>query len=451
MTSINYLIRCYVASRARDLASRTTDPGIDFSFMLAVPWVLCPDGPLEVRWVHWRWPRYEYNTRSPGVKACFQYMVHEGIVLQQFTLENTLKENVDIEELRFRSGLLIRDLDFLDGWYGFNYSAKEFISLGPSGYGYVTVNTLEEAQNAVGKDGDQRTDSPPKPNQSPENIASKIPSTEQEKTHANESSAAQDSSVTSSSSGKSVHRPVGDQQEPSGQPRAVASVITIFINGKAAKTQSDGRLSSLPNVLHGKKDGTDSNKLQIVIAYKLLLVPESKVDWRNFVISSQAANINHWLQKEQDDLWRENETYLCAAGLSMVNTRKTDMDKTGHDISINPEGGEQDTANSSASSSGPVLTGHGHSDVEPVKPQDFKLPSGVPRKSSPKDHLEYFAWRHLEHILSVCTVPLSTPGLIDKKGNPLPCHFLGLGAEEAPLIALTCGDMSGHRINTSAS
>lgn len=48
--------------------------------------------------------------------------------------------------------------------------------------------------------------------------------------------------------------------------------------------------------------------------------------------------------------------------------------------------------------------------------------------------IEYLAWRHLEHILSVCAIPLST-----------------LDSKETPLVALTCGDMSGHRICTSAS
>jgi hypothetical protein len=43
-------------------------------------------------------------------------------------------------------------------------------------------------------------------------------------------------------------------------------------------------------------------------------------------------------------------------------------------------------------------------------------------------HLEFMIRRNLEHILSVCSIPIPDKG-----------------------IALTCGDMSGHRLVTSAT
>lgn len=353
-------------------------------------------------------------------------------MLQQFTVENTNQEDVTTGNFGFKSELLIRDLDFLDGKYEFNERRSDSIglsvSLGPSGYDHVTTSTLEPTN----------------------------------------------SSTTSSSRGSALHLSFGDQQEPSSQPQAVASVITIFINGKATKTRSDDSLASLPNVLpgkptrtrsdgrrasftdlppqkatetqsdgrppilpdelHGKGDGTDSNKLQIVVAYKLLLIPKSEVDRTDFVISARAANINHWLRKERDEFVKGGDkTSLRTMGLSMINIRESDMGKPGPDDLVNAESGKQDTAGSSTDLPDP------------------KVPFDIPRTSSPKYHLEYLAWRHLEHILSVCAVPLSTSGLIGQKVSPLPPNCSGLGTQDKPVIALTCGDMSGHRINTSAS
>jgi hypothetical protein len=55
--------------------------------------------------------------------------------------------------------------------------------------------------------------------------------------------------------------------------------------------------------------------------------------------------------------------------------------------------------------------------------------------------LDYATRRNLEHILSVCAIPVPLEPVWD---NPKV-------VEPEPAIALTCGDMSGHRVCISAS
>lgn len=55
---------------------------------------------------------------------------------------------------------------------------------------------------------------------------------------------------------------------------------------------------------------------------------------------------------------------------------------------------------------------------------------------APDPHLDYIIRRNVEHLLSVCSIPVS---------------LASETKEEEIAIAITCGDLSGHRILTSAS
>ena len=71
----------------------------------------------------------------------------------------------------------------------------------------------------------------------------------------------------------------------------------------------------------------------------------------------------------------------------------------------------------------------------------LKKTSFTALKLSEDVYLNFVMRRNLEHILSVCSIPA-----------PPTCHNDGKSSESAEdRIALTCGDMSGHRIVTSAS
>jgi len=61
--------------------------------------------------------------------------------------------------------------------------------------------------------------------------------------------------------------------------------------------------------------------------------------------------------------------------------------------------------------------------------------------------LEYSARRNIEHILSACSVPVTDKFVWDyDRIDDVPTKEL---AES--LVALTCGDLSGHRVCSSAS
>jgi len=63
-------------------------------------------------------------------------------------------------------------------------------------------------------------------------------------------------------------------------------------------------------------------------------------------------------------------------------------------------------------------------------------------------HLDFIMRRNLEHILSVCSIPV--PDRPSNENQPAD----GIHKDDKPeawRIALTCGDMSGHRLVTSAS
>lgn len=66
---------------------------------------------------------------------------------------------------------------------------------------------------------------------------------------------------------------------------------------------------------------------------------------------------------------------------------------------------------------------------------EFKKPSFNTHDA----HLNFALRRNLEHILSVCSIPVAESSAV------------AAVSDKIPLIALTCGDVSGHRISTAAS
>lgn len=340
-------------------------------------------------------------------------MVHEGVVLQQFTLENTGDTSVDLGSFTFQftPDHLIRDLDFLDASNSFNdvdgdHKSYTFMP-GPNGYARVGVHVQDEDSEGEGEGQGSLVEA-------------------QATILGHEATGASNHSTNSVSSHTAPHL-------ASDQFDRVASVMTVFVNGSATESHHwDNLLEGYDNQLHGK--GTDipgGNKLQIVVAHKLISLPHERSSWKNFVISAEAANINHWLREEEKAMWDEDDgttsTALCLVGLPVSKSKDTNLYAT-HKID-----GSRDKNKEVA----PPLSSGG--------PPGFSMPTGTPGAANPKDHLEYFTRRHLEHLLSVCSMPLSTPKLITDVDSDD-------GPEEPSLaVTLTCGDISGHRVNTSAS
>ena len=79
--------------------------------------------------------------------------------------------------------------------------------------------------------------------------------------------------------------------------------------------------------------------------------------------------------------------------------------------------------------------------VSPVTTEDYsrarhqlKGPSRLPQLSE-DPHLNFILWRNVEHILSVCSIPVRDGG----------------DSDEVTPIALTCGDISSHLVDAKAS
>lgn len=438
-----------------------------------------PGYPLEVKWVNWRWPRYEYSTVSPKVDVSIQWMVHDGIVLQQLVLENTGDEPVEVD-YTLDTDMLIRDLDYLDPSYSFNEDesdgpAYKHVS-GPNGYGHVCVHRLvmpdpkensDEQPPQQVKDyihNDPRLDPVAQTGAQRHEHMETVIGDKQQVDRPKSSTAAEaqcDSrDVRDGASSVQHYTPL-----PTGL-HSVAAVTTLFIDGKAVE-MPDASIFSRGHALEGH------SLTEFVVAYKLVPLPASEIHWENFLITAEEADVIEFLHVESNNLWgSENNFPLCSLGLSMVDLHDTMRNTTGRKLAGNKENEDFDGVESNSSGNMAVpgnkkpetsrenkREGDTRASVDAEstsnpndntqtrwnsKQEAISFPSGPPSNSSPKSHIEYLAWRHLEHILSVCAIPLSIPSLKtpDKRRR---------SPADNTSVALTCGDMSGHRISTSAS
>ncbi|ROW15591.1 hypothetical protein VPNG_02145 [Cytospora leucostoma] len=385
-----------------------------------------PNQALEVKWVNWRWPRYEYRTPGTNVQVSIQWVVHDGIVSQQILLNNLGDTPADFS-YSLKRNVLIRDLDHLVGSYKFNEADDDesYKSMsGPNGYSHICVHMLEE--NGSGSRG--RVPPATTIENGDDAVVGGIATTFQ-----------------------------GDKA-PESEPYAVASVATLFFDGGAVKMRND---ISDEHTLEVRKS------VEIVVAYKLVALPTTEVHWRNFLVTADEADVSKFLCKETEGFWGSGtDVPLCSLGLSMVDHNDATLETTTgrrsegsrgsddldqlrqavpKDMAVSGDMGvEGSTALHEAGGDAgtPVNNQTSETKLAPG-PEKISFPSGTPKNSSPKGHLEYLAWRHLEHILSDCAIPLLVPHLYKQDE----CHHR---VDTIP-VALTCGDMSGHRISTSAS
>lgn len=454
-----------ICERAKELHSLSTRKGDILTFALGLSPKFCPNQPPQVKWVNRRWPRYEYDTQLPNVKACVQWIVHKGAVLQQLLLENSGDHPVDFQFVLPRD-ICIYDLNDLHPDYQHRSLNEEegFLSVpGPNGYGLIYAREM----------GLQRREFTSKGN-------------------------------VSSSEDDSVTMPQAPIWPHPTKPRlartsktdfhiknssSVAALINPFVNGRAFKVQNDGdpwqelTLEGKHQGSHGMVHGT----LEIIVAYKLMFLQRGNIDWKNFLVPANEANVSRILREETKRLWEGTEiSSVCSLGLSLGGVMDSVISLSkctfeGHDKISNVKLKGKDTSSNhidarvepnatvdtgikrnlsprKADSSGNTLDEAQRQSSS--GPSGSSLPSGTPtQESSHRSHIEYVAWRHLEYILSVCAIPVPyTTSLGDhsKQEPGLPCASPPASWEEEVEIddtpvALTCGDMSGHLVCTSAS
>ncbi|KAJ4386031.1 hypothetical protein N0V93_008922 [Gnomoniopsis smithogilvyi] len=195
----------------------------------------------------------------------------------------------------------------------------------------------------------------------------------------------------------------------------IAASMDVFIDGQRQKFKESLNvpLSAL----------TNGECREIVAAYSLRVVPTERGNdfWQKSMLPAAEANISTFL-------W----------GFRKLEEDKVTVVPPPRDISLTPYTTNlraqailgNDSENTRQHTALPPTTADPPQEVVPV----FQSKSDGLRKRIRK--LRYLTARHLEHILSVCAVPIADP-------NTEPGITTG--------VALTCGDMSGHRICTSAS
>lgn len=400
----------WVTQRARDLHYLASEPfeqaqrrddfdvfGLKFRNL-----DLLDDAPPRLKWFHYRWPRYEYERRCfkgmKNVGLTIQYIVRNSTVFQQCILENRGKTDVDLE-LAFCKGINISDLDHVTDDHEFNKTppTNQNAGPGPGGFGWVFVNRFRE----VSPGG--QTDS-------------------QNSTHKTKSN-------SSHSNRKKIESNYG-----------VALVVSMAINGEVIKF-SPGQVPHIwKQTLKAKSTtpGVKSQKLEIVTAYRLVLLANPLSGWKEFVVPLKEMNPSKFLREA-----RATSSFLTSI------TRISGDDGLAHTYDKRHSDTLKDDCNKGQAGLGDIfqdgVTPIGsNSQTEPLPAVDQDPTSE--KTSQTMDHIEFTTRRNLEHILCVCAIPVE----VRVSGENAEGSVWEKLRDVQP-IAITCGDLSGHRICTASS
>lgn len=364
---------CGRAQALDDLAKNESDRDL-FSFGFRLDQRLQPQEPPNVKWVDWRWPRYEWEAEVSGakVKVCRQWVVHGRAVLAQTTLQNLSETSVPDLECQYHSRMLIRDLDYVDPRHRFNEDSWEdkyyHRVQAPGGFGRITVHALSDPDTSVGTQ--VKTEPPIDPERghgseyegsttrrsivdgrNTSNVSSSgtrsdrpRPGQSESLEHANEHS--QDAprsgdletlehtqGTATRDSGRDGERFEARDDEAKNQipqrydtwsleqTNSVASVMVAYQNGLAVEMETEDTLGKSFSL--GPKS-SDNNVYEIVTAYKLVPLPDRELHWRNFFFTPEEVDVSEILRQETGKLWggfEESGTghSLSTFGLSRLN------------------------------------------------------------------------------------------------------------------------------------
>lgn len=414
---------CWRASQLEELSQRSFhyDPvdeyanvqpyGLRFAGL-----ILNTDIQPELKWTHWRWPRYEYSPGAfmhhPKLRMTIQWMVHQGTVLQQCLLEN---EGDDFElEVAFSKSMMIRDLDHLNPKFKFNEEeiAEHDTRPGPKGYSWICAHKFQDT-----KIDSETAESHSEPLSGG---SGEVPSERQK------------------------HNP-RSHKPGSKSSDGVSVACSVAINGKIRSFESNTSLQrwSVPSQLRQMGEaGCQTHAFEVITAYKMRLLDGPKTDWTTHIIPWNDMEVIRFVHKQQPPQPVPDRS--PAPSRHPMPAMRQARDKSSHEGDIkSPE----DPNKLSKDKKG------GAKSRAPMQYVSTGVPVGTPGKSSPpenpgspQNHLEFAARRNLEHILSVCTVRATPEASHTTNNNPLPERLNHVQA-----VALTCGDMSGHRICWSAS
>lgn len=400
----------WVTRRARQLHSLASEPfeeaqRQDYDNVFGLKFLnmaLLDDARPKLEWLQYQWPRFEYKRRCfkrmKSVKLTIQFIVRHKTVFQQCILENRGKTDVDLE-LAFCKGMSIRDLDHLTDDYEFNKTTPDDQNAGPGpgGFGWVHVNRFREGSPA-------RTEF-------------------QDASHENDSNR--------------VHRNRYGKNQPN---HGVALVVSMVVDGKTVRFSPGQSPHIWKQTLKAKSSipGSKSQKLEIVTAYKLVLLTDPLSDWRTFVVPLKEMDLSRLLSEAMAVSSFRTSMPIISGNDGPAHSYDRRQSETLEGEENKDEAG---MVNVSQDEDGTVDS------KPPTEPSPAIHHEPTPEKTLPvMEHIEFSARRNLAHILDVCAIPVA----VSASGENIEGLIWDKLRDVQP-IALSCGDLSGHRICTTSS
>lgn len=401
-----------VEERARDLHNLASEPfkqaqrRIHTSTIFGLKFMnldMLDGATPRLRWFQYQWPRYEYSRRcfkdKEDIGLMIQFVVRDRTVFQQCILENWGETDVDID-LAFCKGISISDLDHVTKDYEFNKTTSNYENAGPGpgGFGWVHVNRFREG-------------SPGARTKSPNSMCEEQPRNSQ----------------GSCNKKKETHY-------------GVALVTSIAVNGDMIRFNVGQSPHMWKQTLKAKSStlGGQIQAMEIVTAYKLILLEKASSDWKNFAVPVKDMNPSRFLREAS-----------VIPPLSTLITRISGNDGLTQSYGERHSETREDKENKGEAG----MVNVSQDENATVGNQPPKDPSpAVPReptiqKTSPTlDQIEFSARRNLEHILGVCAIPVAV-----HVSEEIAEGFIWKKLQDVQPIALTCGDLSGHKISTPSS
>ncbi|KAK6840080.1 hypothetical protein PG987_005946 [Apiospora arundinis] len=351
--------------------------------------VLPPRELPDLSWINYRWPQFTTTeeTDRSKLETTTQWIAHEGMILQRVQVHYSGPGEV---HLRFRipKGDDIMEIRDLD------HISVPYGFLTSSHYGSREMLGPNQYSWVFTHKLRQK-----EPQDADENTEEDANAEELQESIAVITSVMQDGKVlqwTDTPEETPSASPTNSTESAAAnsEPGAPTSKMTRSLGGTMAENRP-----------HQEWDGTltaeGNRSTEIVVAYKMMLMPKHPShSWESFTISAESMNVSNILSQEDaplETLW---------------------LSKT-------------------------------HENIEHGDP-----PRSLPETpQSASEHIEFLVRRQLEHILSNCSIPLEH-------------HIIGKDPEEKssenheaqPIeeggtvpVALTCGDISFHRVCGSAS
>ncbi|KAK2608205.1 hypothetical protein N8I77_006829 [Diaporthe amygdali] len=397
----------WVGRRAEDLRELSQQPfhigpgNSHFqSYGLRFPDLLMkPDAQPQLKWTYWRWPCHEHSRGDfenyPNLKLTTQWMVHEKTVLQQCLLRNDGEDDIQIG-VEFSKSMKIRDLDHFNTASNFNNWAIKDYDVGPGPKGYSWVCHEDESwpyESFYGGDTiDDQTESTPDPRIS----------------HVKQKT-----------------------------PYGVAVITSVAIDGQVQRFENGITSQKWPVVIKSRQMSKPIDRrhtVELVVAYKLVLFETPEAHWKAATIPFKSMDVDQFLRAQVP--LRPSSILISATSKESSPDREQSRDdffdgdstKSPEDVKWLHQGKGDKTTR--------VQTQHIRMDP----------PVSTPGLSSPQNHLEFVTRRNLEHILSVCSIPVASDNSDTTTSTAVPRDL-----NDVKAVALTCGDMSSHEIRWSAS